>query len=54
MIDSANQSVNRTPAPFRFATENYPEEEARKGRREDFEKVMKAVPGTEPEEYDRI
>lgn len=35
-------------------TENYLEEEARKGRYEDFEKVMKAVPRTEPEECDRI
>jgi len=35
-------------------TEDYLEQEARKGRREDFEKVMKAVPSTEPEEYDRL
>lgn len=35
-------------------TENYLEEEAGKGRYENFEKVMKAVPRTEPEECDRI
>lgn len=35
-------------------TENYLEEEANKGKREDFDKVMKAVPSVEPEEYDRI
>jgi hypothetical protein len=34
--------------------ENYLEEKARKGRREDFEKVMKAVPCVEPDEHDRI
>ncbi len=35
-------------------TESYLEEEAKKGKREDFERVMKAVPSAEPEEYDRI
>jgi len=35
-------------------TEDYLEQEAKQGRREDFEKVMKAVPSTEPEEYDRL
>ena len=35
-------------------TEDYLEDEARKGRREDFEKVMRAVPCAEPEEHDRI
>ncbi len=35
-------------------TESYLEEEARRGRREDFDKVMKAVPCAEPEEHDRI
>jgi len=35
-------------------TENYLEEEARKGRREDFEKVMKAVPCAEPDVHDHI
>lgn len=35
-------------------TENYLEEEANKGKREDFDKIMKAVPSVEPEEYDRI
>ena len=34
--------------------ENYLEEEARRGRYEDFEKVMKAVPCAEPEKHDRI
>jgi HTH-type transcriptional regulator/antitoxin HigA len=33
-------------------TEKYLEEEAQKGRREDFEKVMQAVPSVEPEERD--
>lgn len=35
-------------------TEQYLEEEAQRGRREDFEKVMRAVPGVEPEECDRL
>ncbi len=35
-------------------TEQYLEEEARRGKREDFEKVMNAVPDVEPEEYDAI
>lgn len=35
-------------------TENYLEKEAKKGKREDFDRVMKAVPCVEPEEYDRI
>ncbi len=53
---SANQFLVLAAAEKMSAilTENYLEEEARKGRREDFEKVMKAVPGTEPEEYDHI
>ncbi|MBF0229215.1 MAG: toxin-antitoxin system HicB family antitoxin [Desulfamplus sp.] len=35
-------------------TENYLEEEAKKGRRDDFDRVMKAVPCVEPEEDDCI
>ena len=35
-------------------TEKYLEEEARRGRREDFEKILKSVPCTEPEEHDCI
>ncbi len=35
-------------------TESYLENEARRGKREDFEKVLRAVPCTEPEEHDRI
>ena len=35
-------------------TENFLEQEARAGRREDFEKVLKAVPSVEPEERDRM
>jgi len=35
-------------------TEKYLEEEARSGRRKDFEKVMRAVPNVEPEEHDRL
>ena len=35
-------------------TESYLEEEAQRGRREDFEKVMGAVPDAEPEARDRI
>ncbi len=33
-------------------TENYLEEEGRKGKREDFEKVLKAVPNVEPDRLD--
>ena len=35
-------------------TENYLEEEARKGKRKNFEKVLKAVPCAKPEEHDCI
>jgi hypothetical protein len=35
-------------------TEEYLEEEVRNARREDFEKVMRAVPDVEPEKFDRI
>ena len=35
-------------------TQDYLEREAEKGKREDFEKVLKAVPDVEPEEYDRL
>lgn len=35
-------------------TENYLEEEAKKGKRKDFEKVLKAVPSIEPEKSDCI
>lgn len=35
-------------------TENYLEEEARRGKREDFENVLKAVPDIEPEKHDCI
>jgi hypothetical protein len=35
-------------------TPNYLEQEATYGRREDFEKVLKAVPAVEPEEYDKL
>jgi hypothetical protein len=35
-------------------TEKYLEEEAQRGKREDFEKVMNVVPDVEPEEYDAI
>jgi len=35
-------------------TQDYLEREAMKGKREDFEAVLKAVPGVEPEEYDRL
>ena len=35
-------------------TESYLEEEAQRGRREDFEKVMSAVPDVKPEAHDRI
>jgi len=53
---SANQFLVLAAAEKMSAilTENYLENEARKGRREDFEKVMKAVPHAEPDEYDRI
>ncbi len=53
---SANQFLILAAAEKMSAilTENYLEEEARKGKREDFEKVMKAVPCAEPDEHDRI
>ncbi len=35
-------------------TEDYLKAEAAKGRREDFEKVMNAVPDVEPENFDRL
>ncbi|NIM17501.1 MAG: toxin-antitoxin system HicB family antitoxin [Candidatus Aminicenantes bacterium] len=35
-------------------TKQYLEQEAAKGKREDFERVLKAVPHVEPEEYDRL
>ena len=35
-------------------TQDYLEREAKKGKRDDFEKVLKAVPDVEPEEHDRI
>ncbi len=35
-------------------TQDYLEREAKKGKRKDFEKVLKAVPDVEPEECDRI
>lgn len=35
-------------------TQEYLESEAAQGRRSDFDKVMRAVPKVEPEEYDRI
>lgn len=35
-------------------TENFLEDEAKKGNREDFEKVLKAVPSIEPEKNDCI
>jgi len=53
---SANQFLVLAAAEKMSAilTEKYLEDEARKGRREDFEKVMKAVPCAEPDEHDRI
>lgn len=53
---SANQFLVLAAAEKMSAmlTENFLEQEARKGRREDFDKVMKAVPSKEPEEHDRI
>jgi hypothetical protein len=35
-------------------TKGYLEEEAAKGRRSDFEKVLSAVPHVEPDEYDKL
>jgi len=35
-------------------THEYLKQEAMKGKREDFENVLKAVPSVEPEEYDRL
>ncbi len=35
-------------------TADYLEREAQKGKHEDFEKVLKAVPHVEPEEQDRL
>jgi len=35
-------------------TQDYLETEAAKGKREDFQKVLKAVPHKEPEQYDSL
>ncbi len=35
-------------------TQNYLEQEAIKGKREDFDRVLKAVPNVEPDEFDKI
>ena len=35
-------------------TEDYLEEEAKKGKRADFERFLKKVPDIEPEDYDRL
>ena len=35
-------------------TKEYLENEAKKGNRRDFEKVLKAVPDVEPDEFDRL
>ena len=53
---SANQFLVLAAAEKMSAilTESYLEDEARRGRREDFEKVMNAVPCADPEEHDRI
>lgn len=53
---SANQFLVLAAAEKMSAmlTESYLEKEARKGKREDFEKVLNAVPCAEPEEQDRI
>ena len=53
---SANQFLVLAAAEKMSAilTENYLEEESRKGRHEDFEKVMKAVPSAKPDLHDRI
>jgi len=35
-------------------TQSYLEREAAKGHRQDFDKVLRAVPSVEPEPYDRM
>ena len=35
-------------------TEDYLEEEAKQGKRKDFERFLKKVPDVEPEDYDRL
>jgi 3-methyladenine DNA glycosylase AlkD len=35
-------------------TKKYLEQEAAKGKRKDFERVLNAVPHVEPEKYDRL
>ena len=35
-------------------TEDYLEQEAKLGKRKDFERFMKKVPDIEPEDYDRL
>lgn len=35
-------------------TEDYLENEAKHGKREDFERFLKCVPDVEPEDYDRL
>ncbi len=35
-------------------TQDHLESEAKQGKREDFDRVLKAVPAVAPEEYDRL
>jgi len=35
-------------------TQSYLEKEASKGKREDFDRVLRAVPAVEPEDYDKM
>jgi hypothetical protein len=53
---SANQFLVLAAAEKMSAilTEGYLENEAKRGKREDFERVMNAVPSVEPEAYDRL
>ena len=40
--------------PSALLTQSYLEREAAKGRRQDFDKVLRAVPAVEPEPHDTL
>ena len=53
---SINQFLSSAAAEKMSAllTQTYLEKEAKKGSRDDFDKVMNAVPDAEPDKYDKL
>ena len=53
---SINQFLSSAAAEKMSAllTQTYLEKEAKKGSRDDFDKVMNAVPDVEPDKYDKL